>query len=51
MQGPVAMNACAVDPKSCGFSGTCSIHPVWIEVRRKVESMLRKKNFADLASA
>ncbi|MDA8078092.1 MAG: Rrf2 family transcriptional regulator [Nitrospiraceae bacterium] len=49
-QGPVAMNACAVDPQICGFSSACSIHPVWVEVRKKVENMLRKKNFADLGS-
>ena len=49
VEGPVAMNVCAVDPKGCGFSSTCAIHPVWVEVRKKVENVLRNKNFADLA--
>ena len=45
---PIAMNICASDDRLCSFSGTCSIHPVWLEVRETVEKMLRKKNFAKL---
>lgn len=47
IQGPVAMNACALDSKACGLSSKCSVHPVWIEVRKEVENILRKKNFAE----
>lgn len=46
IQGPVAMNACALDESVCSLSGSCSVHPVWIEVRREVESLLRKKTLA-----
>ena len=46
VQGPVIMNICALDRKLCRFSSTCSIHPVWIEVRQQVEKLLKKKNFA-----
>jgi Rrf2 family protein len=48
VQGPVAMNICALDEALCEFSSACSIHPVWVEVRREVEKILRRKNFADL---
>jgi len=48
VQGPVAMNKCAIDESVCRFSATCSIHPVWIEVRKEVEQILRRKNFAKL---
>ena len=48
IQGPVAMNICALDNTLCSLSGACSIHPVWVEVRREVEQLLRKKTFADL---
>lgn len=48
IEGPVAMNVCAIDAKVCGFSGTCCIHPVWIEIRKEVEKILRKKNFEKL---
>ncbi len=48
VQGPVVMNLCALDKKLCKFSNTCSIHPVWVDVRAQVEKLLRKKNFAAL---
>ncbi len=50
IQGPVAMNLCALDERLCDFSSTCSIHPVWVEVRREVEKILKKKNFETLRS-
>ncbi len=50
VQGPMAMNVCALDERRCEFSGTCSIHPVWVEVKREVEKILKKKNFAALRS-
>src|SRR5512143_2128235 len=43
VQGPVAMNVCALDERLCGFSSTCSIHPVWVRARREVEKILKKK--------
>lgn len=48
IQGPIAMNICAIDRKMCSFSNTCAIHPVWMEVRKQVEKLLKKRNFADL---
>jgi Rrf2 family protein len=48
IQGPVSMNVCALDETLCGLSGTCTIHPVWIEVRGEVEKLLRGKNFSAL---
>ena len=48
VQGPVAMNVCALDEALCGFSSTCTAHPVWVEIRREIEKILRGKNFADL---
>jgi Rrf2 family protein len=46
VQGPVAMNACALDESVCSLSGSCSVHPVWVEVREEVEKLLRKRNFS-----
>jgi Rrf2 family protein len=48
IQGPVAMNVCALDEAMCDFSSSCAIHPVWIEIRREVEKILKKNNFAKL---
>lgn len=48
IEGPVAMNRCAINKKLCNISNTCSVHPVWVEARRKVEGILKKHNFARL---
>ena len=50
VQGPVAMNICAVDKKACKLSSTCAIHPVWVDVRAKVEKLLRSKKISGLKS-
>ncbi len=47
IQGPVVMNVCALDKKLCRLSKTCAIHPVWIDIRKQVEGLLKKKSFAD----
>lgn len=46
VQGPVSMNACALDESVCSLSGSCSVHPVWVEVRKEVEKLLRERNFS-----
>jgi len=51
IQGPTAMNRCAVDKYSCRFSDACTVHPVWVELRGKVEEYLRKVTFEKLARA
>ncbi len=48
IEGPVTMNICAVDKKLCERSAQCSIHPVWVRMRKEMEKMLRKENFAKL---
>jgi len=49
IQGPSASNICAIDRKVCRLSYTCSVHPVWVKIRKKVEQELKKQNFAKLA--
>ncbi|MBI5666235.1 MAG: Rrf2 family transcriptional regulator [Nitrospirae bacterium] len=49
MEGTVAMNICAVDKKKCGFSSTCVVHPVWVDIRKDVEDRLRQWDFAKLS--
>jgi Rrf2 family protein len=51
MEGSVAMNICAVDTKKCGFRSTCSVHPVWVDIRKDVEDRLRRCNFAILSAS
>jgi len=49
IQGSPAMNRCAMDRKTCQLSSVCTVHPVWLELRKKVEQHLRKITFEKLA--
>lgn len=51
IEGPAAMNRCAVDASLCNFSSTCAVHPVWVKLRRIVEDYLRKTDFKALSSS
>jgi len=51
IEGPAAMNRCALDASSCNFSGTCTVHPVWVKLRKIVEDYLRKTDFRTLTSS
>src|SRR5574337_958947 len=48
MQGPAVINICAIDSGRCGLSKTCSVHPVWVEIRKEVEKRLSRKTIAAL---
>ena len=50
IEGPVAMNRCAIDKRMCSLSNTCSVHPVWVELRKECERRLRRCDFASLAA-
>lgn len=51
IEGSIALNACAVDSSVCGFSKTCGVHAVWVTLRREVNDLLKKHNFADISEA
>jgi Rrf2 family protein len=48
VQGPACINVCAVDNKRCKMSSTCTVHPVWVEIRSDVERRMRKQSIASL---
>ncbi|MBI1810691.1 MAG: Rrf2 family transcriptional regulator [Nitrospirae bacterium] len=48
IQGNSTINICALDKKMCRLSKTCSVHPVWAELRGIIEKRLQKENFAKL---
>jgi Rrf2 family protein len=50
IQGPTAVNVCAVDEHNCDLSSTCPVHPVWVELREDIENKLKKESFAKLAT-
>ncbi len=47
-QGAAEINVCAVDARRCRLSRTCSVHPVWVEIRREIESKLKGVSLAGL---
>jgi len=49
VQGPSAMNVCAIDKRICRLSRTCAVHPIWVDLRKDVEKRLKNENFAELA--
>ena len=48
IQGPAGINVCAIDSKRCRMSSTCSVHPIWVEIRKEVERRLNKQTIANL---
>ena len=50
IQGPTAVNVCAVDEHNCDLSNTCPVHPVWVELREDIERKLKRETFAKLVA-
>ena len=48
IEGPIALNRCTSSKKRCASNNTCSVHPVWFELRQMVEKRLKKSDFASL---
>jgi Rrf2 family protein len=48
IEGRVVVNKCAVQKSLCNLSSICSVHPIWAEIRKHLESVLKEKNFASL---
>ena len=48
IQGPAGINVCAVDSRRCSLSATCSVHPVWVELRQEFEKRLKRQTIAKL---
>ncbi|MGE5173087.1 MAG: RrF2 family transcriptional regulator [Betaproteobacteria bacterium] len=48
IQGPAGINICAIDSRRCRLSATCTVHPVWVQIRKDVERRLRKQTIESL---
>lgn len=48
IDGPVIFNKCAVNKDICRLTSSCSVHPLWFELRKKVEALLRAYDFENL---
>jgi len=50
IEGPVVMNECAMNKKVCDMSDSCTVHPVWLKIRKIVESTLSDYNLETLSA-
>ena len=49
MEGPLALNGCAVNPQACPLMQVCSVHEVWVEARAALMTKLSQSTFDKLA--
>lgn len=49
IEGPVQVNDCVVDSKSCLFSKKCSAHSAWKKVREVIDLTLSEINLREIA--
>ena len=49
MEGPLALNACVVNPQACPMTQVCSVHQVWVEARTALMTQLGQSTFDRLA--
>ncbi len=49
MEGPVALNACTVDPAACPLIISCSVHEAWMNAHNLLVEHLKQTTFAALA--
>jgi Rrf2 family protein len=48
IQGAVPVNVCALDKRRCQMSSTCSVHPIWVEIRKDIETRLKRETIDKL---
>jgi len=49
IDGPICLNLCLADGKSCERAETCPAHPIWGQAQRAMLDVLRRASIADLA--
>lgn len=49
IEGPITVNNCVVDGKSCEFSKKCSAHLAWKRVKREMEAVLDDITLQEIA--
>lgn len=50
INGPIPVNICVIDSKSCNRIKRCSVHPVWVKIQSLIRKELNSVNFKKLSS-
>lgn len=50
IDGPMLMNDCTSTPAACAMSGSCTVRPVWCDLRREIATRLERVTFDQLVS-
>ncbi|MHB8845102.1 MAG: RrF2 family transcriptional regulator [Nitrospirota bacterium] len=48
IQGAVPVNVCALDKRRCQMSSACSVHPIWVDIRKDIETRLKHETIDKL---
>jgi len=51
MEGPLALNACVLNPSACPLMEACTVHLAWVKAQASLVSELRRATFDKLARA
>jgi Rrf2 family protein len=49
IEGPLALNACVVNPQECPLMQVCSVHETWVHTRQVLAAELSQSTFDKLA--
>jgi Rrf2 family protein len=49
MEGPLALNACVINPQACPLMQVCSVHETWVHTREMLAAELSQSTFDKLA--
>jgi Rrf2 family protein len=49
LDGPLFLNLCLVEPRTCPYDQTCPVHLVWAQTQATLTAQLRQTTFAELA--
>ena len=48
IDGPIQLNECVGDNRSCDFDANCPLRPVWCDAQEELVGRLKNTNFADM---
>jgi len=48
VSGPIPVNVCVIDSKSCDRIKQCTVHPVWVRIQKLINRELRSVHFKKL---